>query len=209
MQPAQRRRVSSNARRDQILRVARAVFAVKGFRGTTTKEIAAAAGVTEALVFQHFATKQDLYRSILEAKVEQHPVEPVLAALRAHAGRRNDRAFLEEYATSTLRRYSTDAEFLRLMLYSALEGHELAHSFRLEQVKPLRTELHNYIALRQQEGAFRKMPVVAAVRAFAGMITHYAIAKALFGPADVQLTEKRAIREFTNLFLQGVVQDRA
>src|SRR5687767_3413539 len=92
----QRRRVSSRVRRSQIVGVARTAFAAKGFRGTTTKEIAAAAGVTEALVFQHFATKQELYDSILEAKAGETPIEPVLAALRFHAARRDDRAFLEE-----------------------------------------------------------------------------------------------------------------
>jgi TetR/AcrR family transcriptional regulator len=200
------RRVPAKARRAQILQVARSAFAAKGFRGTTTKEIAAAAGVTEALVFQHFATKQDLYNSILEGKVSEYPIEAALAVLRAHAERRDDRAFLEEYARCTLGRYSTDSEFLRLMLYSALEGHESAQTFRLQQVQPLRVELRKYIALRQQEGAFRKSSVAAAVRAFAGMITHYAIVKALFGAAEAELSEKRAIREFTNLFLQGVAE---
>ena len=134
------RRISSSTRRAQILRVARSAFAVKGFRGTTTKEIAAAAGVTEALLFQHFATKQELYCSILEEKAVEHPIKPVLAALRFHARRRDDWAFFEEYARSSLARYKTDSEFLRLMLYSALEGHELALAFRRHQVKPIQTE---------------------------------------------------------------------
>src|SRR5687768_14231998 len=102
---ARRHRIPSATRRAQILGVARRAFAAKGFRGTTTKEIAEAAGVTEALLFKHFATKQDLYRSILEAKAGENPIEPVLAALRSHAERRDDRAFLEEYARHSLARY--------------------------------------------------------------------------------------------------------
>jgi len=199
-----RRRVSSTTRRAQILGVARRAFAAKGFRGTTTKEIAAAAGVTEALLFQHFATKQELYRSILETKAGENPIEPVLAALRSHAGRRDDRAFLEEYARGSLAQYRTDSEFLRLMLYSALEGHELALAFRRCQVKPIQAELRRYVAARQREGAFRKLPVTAAVRAFSGAIGNYALVKGIFGPAEAALSEKRAIREFTDLFLRGV-----
>ncbi|MEX2264397.1 MAG: TetR/AcrR family transcriptional regulator [Bryobacteraceae bacterium] len=198
------RRVSSAIRRAQILGVARKVFAASGFRGTTTKQIAVAAGVTEALLFQHFATKQDLYNSILEAKAGENPIEPVLAALRSHAERRDDRAFLEEYARCSLARYRTDSEFLRLMLYSALEGHELALAFRRDQVKPIQTELRRYIAARQREGAFRKLRVTAAVRAFAGAIGNYALVKGIFGPAEAGLSEKQAIREFTDLFLHGV-----
>jgi AcrR family transcriptional regulator len=197
-------RVSAITRRAQILDVARRAFAAKGFRGTTTREIAAAAGVTEALLFQHFATKQELYSSILEAKAGENPIEPVLAALRSHAERKDDRAFFEEYARSSLARYKTDSEFLRLMLYSALEGHELALVFRRHQVKPIQTEVHRYIAARQREGAFRKLPVTAAVRAFAGAISNYALVKGIFGPAEAGLAEKQAIREFTDLFLHGV-----
>lgn len=202
----QRQRVSSHIRRSQIVGVARSAFAAKGFRGTTTKEIAAAAGVTEALVFQHFASKQDLYDSILEAKAVETPIEPVLAALREHAARRDDRAFLEEYARGTLSRYSADSEFLRLVLFSALEGHELAQAFRRQLVQPLRAELRKYFLLRQREGAFRKVPAVAAVRGFIGMITHYAIVKAVFGAAEAELTEAHAIRQFTSLFLEGVLE---
>jgi TetR/AcrR family transcriptional regulator len=202
--PATRRRVSSTTRRAQILRVARSAFAAKGFRGTTTKQIAGAAGVTEALLFQHFATKQELYRSILDAKAGENPVEPVLSALRSHAGRRDDRAFFEEYARSSLARYRTDSEFLRLMLYSALEGHELALSFRRYQVKPIQAELRKYIAARQREGAFRKLSVTAAVRAFVGAISNYAMVKGIFGSEEAGPPEKQAIREFTDLFLHGV-----
>jgi AcrR family transcriptional regulator len=198
------RRVSSTTRRTQILGVARKVFATRGFLGTTTRQIADAAGVTEALLFQHFPSKRNLYDSILEAKAGEHPVEPVIAALRSLAQRRDDRAFLEAYARSTLARYRVDGEFLRLMLYSALEGHELAAAFRRHQVKPIQNELRNYIAARQREGAFRNLPVAAAVRAFAGAIGNYALVKEIFGAAEAGLSEKQAIRQFVDLFLHGV-----
>ena len=45
-------------RKLQILRVAIGLFSQRGFRGTTTKDIAAVAGVSEAMLFKHFATKQ-------------------------------------------------------------------------------------------------------------------------------------------------------
>ena len=45
-------------RRLQILREAMRLFSQRGFGGTTTKEIAVASGVSEAMVFRHFATKE-------------------------------------------------------------------------------------------------------------------------------------------------------
>ncbi len=61
-------RMAGEERRLQILRVAMRLFAERGFRGTTTKEIAHAAGVSEAMVFRHFATKDELYDAILDQK---------------------------------------------------------------------------------------------------------------------------------------------
>ena len=58
--------MAGEERRLQILRVAVTLFSQKGFRGTTTKEIATAAGVSEAMVFRHFANKRELYAAILE-----------------------------------------------------------------------------------------------------------------------------------------------
>jgi AcrR family transcriptional regulator len=54
------------ARRRMIVENVTPVFAQKGFTGVTTKEIAEAAGVSEALVFRHFPTKAALYEEILK-----------------------------------------------------------------------------------------------------------------------------------------------
>ncbi len=61
-------RMSGDERRMQILQIAIKLFSQKGFRGATTKEIAAAAGISEAMVFRHFATKHELYHAILDFK---------------------------------------------------------------------------------------------------------------------------------------------
>lgn len=61
-------RMAGEERRLQIVRVAVSLFSQRGFRGTTTKEIANLAGVSEAMVFRHFATKEELYAAILDHK---------------------------------------------------------------------------------------------------------------------------------------------
>lgn len=62
--PAPRPRLDSEARRGRIVDAALPLFARKGFAGTTTKEIAEAAEVSEALLFKHFPTKAALYGAI-------------------------------------------------------------------------------------------------------------------------------------------------
>ena len=50
--------------RTAIIRTARRVFVEKGFHRTTTRELAEAAGVAEALLFKHFPSKEALYSAI-------------------------------------------------------------------------------------------------------------------------------------------------
>ena len=65
-----RERLSGEERRRQIVETAVDLFSRKGFRGTTTREIAEAAGISEAMIFKHFATKRELYSAIIEVKSE-------------------------------------------------------------------------------------------------------------------------------------------
>src|SRR5438105_13486508 len=59
-------RLDSDERRNAIVRTAVPLFARKGFAGTTTRELAEAAGISEALLFREFPSKQMLYREILQ-----------------------------------------------------------------------------------------------------------------------------------------------
>lgn len=60
-------RLSSEERRAAIVRAVQHVFAEKGFHGTTTRALAEAAGVSEALLFKHFPNKEALYLAIQES----------------------------------------------------------------------------------------------------------------------------------------------
>src|SRR5436853_1918698 len=100
-------RMAGDERRLQILRVAVSLFSQKGFRGTTTKEIAQAAGVSEAMVFRHFATKSELYSAILDHKACLHDeMDPTTIVAEAMA-RKNDRAVFEGIALHALRQHQS------------------------------------------------------------------------------------------------------
>jgi len=57
-------KMSCEDRRTAIIKTARTVFVEKGFDRTTTRELAEAAGVSEALLFKHFPSKEALYSAI-------------------------------------------------------------------------------------------------------------------------------------------------
>jgi len=58
--------LSAGERKEAIVEAVRDVFAAKGFDGTTIRELAKAAGVSEALLYKHFPSKESLYAAMLD-----------------------------------------------------------------------------------------------------------------------------------------------
>ena len=205
-EPANGARMTAEDRRRQILRVAVSLFSQRGFGGTTTKEIARASGVSEAMVFRHFATKQELYTAILDHKAcsgdAMNPEEMVAEALRE----KDDRAVFERLALGALEHHECDPEFQRLLLHSALEGHELAEMFFEKFVRRVYQLLGDYITDRQRDGAMVKIDPAIIVRAFIGMIIHHSLNNNLWDPKRrlLKISNEEAARHFADILLNGI-----
>jgi AcrR family transcriptional regulator len=65
-----RRRISGDERRESILQLTSRAFAEGGYDGVRTAELAASAGVSEALIYQHFRTKAELYRAAVDRSAD-------------------------------------------------------------------------------------------------------------------------------------------
>src|SRR5256885_2906940 len=83
--PTAQVRYSAADRREQILEAATQLFARQGFQGTTTKQISEQTGVTEALIFRHFASKDELYWAVIERKIKRRPQANICAHVLAPA----------------------------------------------------------------------------------------------------------------------------
>jgi AcrR family transcriptional regulator len=71
VRPIARRRMRAPQRREVILAAAEEVFAANGYHGASLDEIAQAAGISKALIYEHFASKRDLHASLLDAHVAE------------------------------------------------------------------------------------------------------------------------------------------
>src|ERR1700724_410992 len=182
-------RMSGENRRRQLLRVAIDTFARDGFGGTKTRDIASAAGVSEAILFRHFATKEDLYHAILDAKEDTLESGRMMRSLELCARRRDDAGLFRQLAANILSSFRDDPAFHRLMVYASLEGHLLASLFRERFGLPMSAFLHRYVSLRQKEGAFRDCEPDLAVMFAVGTMVHYAMAKYVFGMMKMQRSD--------------------
>jgi AcrR family transcriptional regulator len=66
---ARRVRMAAAERREQVLRVGRGVFAERGFEGAAMEEVAARAGVSKPVVYEHFRDKERLYQAVVDREV--------------------------------------------------------------------------------------------------------------------------------------------
>lgn len=199
-------RMAGDARRLQILRIAMRLFSQRGFRGTTTKEIALAAGVSEAMVFRHFANKEMLYSAILDQKACVHDTLDPRQAVTEAMESKDDRAVFEGIALEALNQHDSDPEFQRLLLHSALEEHALAHMFWEKFVRRVYRSLGNYIRERQREGAIVGIEPSVVVRAFIGMVMHHSLNNNLWDRKRslLKISNQVAAREFAGILLHGI-----
>jgi len=192
-------RPTSQQRQAGLIAAAASLFAARGFNGTTTKEIARAAGVSEALVFKHFPTKRALYAAILAEKVT---VDELLGAVEESARKRDDRRVFTLIARFRIRP-GVDSTFLRLLLFSALEGHELSDMFVSSM--PERDTLASYIRRRIEQGAFRDMDASLASRAFVGMFFNFIQWQEIFGLKKKRVFDRdEVVQTFVSIFLAGM-----
>jgi AcrR family transcriptional regulator len=120
--------MTSDLRRQLILGAARRCFARNGFAGTTTKSVAAAAAISEGLLFKHFPSKAALYAEILAEECE---ADPELAHL---LGQEPSTGTLVELMRGMVRHFmqisevpdDEEAQRLRLMTTSHLDDGEFA-----------------------------------------------------------------------------------
>ena len=197
------RKLPAADRRRQIIEVAMALFSAKGFEGTTTREISRAAGVSEAIIFRHFATKDDLYAAIIDFIIQEH-CEQFFAKLTQAMDKRDDATLFESLAFRILETHREEPALLRLLLFSSLEGHKLSQLFMESQVRPIYELLKGYIRQRAREGAFRRADAMVLVRGFLDIISHHSLITLIYGDPFLRKSNRHMTREFSRLFLHGV-----
>ncbi len=135
--PAKRRQYLPAAeRREQLLDAAREVFLRSGLKGARVREIAQAAGVNQATLFEHFSSKEDLFSAAV--------VEPLVATMEGARER------TESYAAATsteelaarlqggMRQYlTTMVDVYPLLLQALTADRDLAEKLYREQISPL------------------------------------------------------------------------
>jgi TetR/AcrR family transcriptional regulator len=196
-------------RQRQLLEVAMNAFSRRGFKSATTKDIAAAAGVTEAIIFQHFPSKEALYSAVLELHLETEDEQKWFEEIDECMKRNDDETLFRSFILRILRSYRHDPMIQRVILFAALEGHEQGLARMQKQFAPILERFIEYISRRQREGALLECNPHAIMIGLAGIAHQYGlITRILHAPAP-DVPDEEMAELFTRILLHGVQETTA
>jgi AcrR family transcriptional regulator len=191
-------------RRQAIVDAATRLFAERGFRGVTTREIASAVGVTEPVLYEHFKTKRDLYDAIIDLSSKEGVAE-LERLLDGSAALPTDRDYFVKLATLFVDFVAQNPDFVRLLLHSSLERHVLADMTFERQVRLFYKLLSAHIDERIAAGAMRPCDSMIAARALVGMLYQYASYELVLGFRLLDMDRRQAVEGMVDIFLNGMV----
>jgi AcrR family transcriptional regulator len=186
--------------RAEIIKAAYRLFLENGFHGTSMRPIALQAGISLGGIYNHFASKEEIFISIF---YEFHPYHELLEQLNLAKGET-----LEEFLMDAARRFNTTIlrrpeDFLKLLFIELIEFNAQHISIFFDQLYPQLEQLAAKIFARRPE--LREYPPFVLLRAFLGLIFSYLMTEWMFGsyfPREKQVGDLDA---FVDIFLHGVL----
>jgi TetR/AcrR family transcriptional regulator len=195
--------MTTAARRQQLIDTARSLFAARGFRGTTTRELARAAGVTEAVIFQHFRDKDALYAAILEQRAADPHADTWFDALDTASRAGDDDRLLRTLYTGLIDQHDRDPHILRLMLHAALEDHPLASRMHARGTR-LYHLLHRHIIDGQRTGRLADGDPAVLVRAVLALPIYHQLQRRVLRTPWPSVDRTRVIETGVRFALTGL-----
>ena len=154
------------ARREQIVGAATRVFAEKGFRRATTREVARAAGISEGTIYNYFEGKDALLMAILDGLNETER-----RAADFEEGMATDfRGFLKQYLRRRMSLIWENREVFRVVLSEMLVNAELRERYLRHVVDPTMRIAEENFRSRMEQGEVRETDAPLAMRSVAGAV---------------------------------------
>jgi AcrR family transcriptional regulator len=187
------------ARREQIVGAATRVFAEKGFRRATTREVAREAGVSEGTIYNYFENKDALLLAILDRLNETER-----RAADFEEGMATDfRGFLEAYLRRRMALIWEDREVFRVVLSEMLVDAELRGLYLRQVVAPTMRIAEENFRTRMERGEVRETDAPLAMRSVAGAVLGVLVL-GLLGDEEIGSRPDEVPDVLAGLLLRGI-----
>lgn len=192
------------ARPDELLTAALAVFGERGFRQTTLEEVAARAGVSKGTVYLYFASKDDLFQAMVEQKVVAM-LEPAEAMAHAHAGSATELLTSVVHLLWAAMSHREMVCLARLVQAELTQFPEVRRFFFDTVILRHRRLLHGIAARGVASGEFRRDATVIIPRMVPALVMQLNQSRFLYGDLDTGAPSPERMRDaMLALVLDGV-----
>ncbi len=195
------KRLKATERRAAILAVAKVLFSDKGYHGVPVDEIARRVGVSPAILYRHFSSKEALYEEVLNSIACKR--ESYVDAVVSSNGSFDD--VLKKITRIYIDSVSEDPDYLRMELQSALEGSDATRQFFDNRWKPFTDFIEFSLGELMAQKRIEPLNARVAALAYQGMIREALYAKCIYRSSryrDVPLPE--LCDHLIGLFLNAV-----
>lgn len=194
-----RKRRTPEERREEICRAAASLFARQGFERTTTKEIAARAGISEGTIYKYFTSKQEILFAFIQPKALS-----TVPTFFDEPTTRSDAEIISAFIDDRFRLWEENRDLMRVILSEAMFSPTLAAGLN-SMLHPAFQAVERFIARRMAEGAFRQLDAAIAARGLIGHVLAYFFKWNLLGTGAPDVaTRQQLADELTELFLHGI-----
>jgi AcrR family transcriptional regulator len=162
---ATRGRMTAAERREQLIETARGLFAERGFDGTAVEEIAARAGVSKPVVYEHFGGKEGVYAVVVDREVRT-----LLTALEAALVADHPRQMLEQAAVALLGYVETRSDGFRILVRDRAPGSASGQFATI--MNDVVTRVEHILAHQLEERGFDAAQAPMYAQMLVGMVGH-------------------------------------
>jgi AcrR family transcriptional regulator len=185
--------------RQVIMDAAYRLIIKQGYAATSMRQIADRSGLALGGIYNHFSSKEEVFRSIVQ---ERHPFLEILPVLSLVRGKKVEE-YVRNAARTLIQQLGHHPDFLNLMLIEIVEFKGRHVPLLVDKFIPMIMPLSKHI--QGLEGKTRKIPPFILARAFLGMFFSYYITEILMGPAVPPEWQANALDHFVDIFLHGIL----
>jgi AcrR family transcriptional regulator len=175
------------------------LFLEQGYSASSMRQIAEAAGLAVSGIYNHFASKDEIFEAIVHDK---HPYKQILPVLIAAPGVTTE-AFVRNAAQALVDELGRRPDFLKLMFIEIVEFNteHLPGIFEeiLPQVLPLIQRLQS------PANSIRSIHPALVLRAFLGMFFSFYMTEAMLGETMPTELREHGFESFVDIFLHGIL----
>jgi AcrR family transcriptional regulator len=187
--------------RNKILRAAYSLFLENGFHGTPMREIAQRAGIAVGGIYNHYASKEDIFLAVL---IDHHPFQSVLPFMQAAQGETIEE-FVRDIASRLAQGMGERMEFIHLLFVELVEfkGSHIPQIY--ETVFPQVMDFTQRFIDGREE--LRPIPVTFLIQSFIGLYFSYVMTELIISKQESSELPPGDLDKFVDIFLHGILKE--